>query len=201
MTFDIFPGENLPNYISKVPASTLSGLYTYFAPPLLSANGSSVNLGMTTSQFASAFALANPQAPPVGFLNIAGYQAGLIMQDTVKLSPSLSSYAMKAVLQHAISGHIQTLEGKFVLDANGSQCGLFQPIGQITPDSSGNLVAQAVYPPNYATAPAVFPVPGFNVSGTGQPSLSTQPSYSGGSANYSSGPSGSSSCPPGSPNG
>ncbi|HUY86432.1 MAG TPA: ABC transporter substrate-binding protein, partial [Acidimicrobiales bacterium] len=155
LTFTIFPGENIAGFEAQLPQSAMQWTYTYVAPPYLAEN--QVNFGMTTPEFMNAYQAANPGSA-VNFLNIAGYQAGLIVQATLENSPALTPIAMRITVQK-LSGHLQTIEGTFAIDQNGSQVGLYQPIGQIVPDGSGGLTLNAVFPPKYATAPAAYPAP------------------------------------------
>ncbi len=155
LTFTIFPGENIPSYLSQVGQGGLAWTYTYVAPPTLVEN--QVNFGMTTSEFVNSFE-AQTGATSVNTLNIAGYQAGLIVQATLANSPSLSPISMRITAQK-LSGHIETLEGTFALDANGSQVGLYQPIGQFVPGPNGTVSLESVFPTKYASAQASYPAP------------------------------------------
>ena len=56
----------------------------------------------------------------------------------------------------AMSGKVTTLNGPFELNAMGAQIGSVTPCGQLMPDGKGKLKMNVVYPPNVATAPAVY---------------------------------------------
>lgn len=144
ITFTIFPGEALATFAGEVPASVLDGTYTYQAPPLLGV--SPVNLGMSSADFVRSFGAEHPG--PVGFLDIAGYQAGLVIQATLADATGLSPLDQRVAAQR-LSGRIHTLEGDFRLDANGSQIGLEQPVAQIA-DGPGGISAQVVPVPSAA---------------------------------------------------
>lgn len=161
--FTVFPGGDVTSFAKAVPQSGLAWSYTYVEPPYLVEN--QVNYGMTTNQFISAFQAENPGAD-VNLATVAGYQVGLIVQATLQNSPSLSPISMRITAQK-LSGHIQTLEGTFAISANGSQVGLYQPIGQFVPNGQGGVTLQTVYPPKYASASSVYPAPNSTQSSAG----------------------------------
>ncbi len=154
MLFTIFPGQLFDLFRKNVGDQTLAYKYTYPTPPLLAYN--KVNFGMGLSSFQKVFQKSTGSAP--NFLNIAGYNAGLIIQKTLETSASLKQMA----LRHAVdgfSGKLHTLDGAFKIDSvTGAQIGEVLAVGQFIPGKKG-LEVRMLYPPDVATGKAVYPAP------------------------------------------
>lgn len=124
--FTIFPGQLPSLFVKNVGLKTLAGTYTYPAPPLYAHKAS--NYGLTLTQFEKAFKKSTGKN--VNFLNVAGYNTGLIMQKTLETTTSLKQSALRKAAA-AISGKITTLDGTFKINSEGAQVGETLPIGQI----------------------------------------------------------------------
>lgn len=124
--FTIFPGQLPALFQQDLGASAIAGTYTYPTPPLI--NHGAVNYGMTLQQFESAFKTAN--GTNINFLNVAGYNTGLIIQKTLETTKSLSQTDLRAAANQ-VSGSITTLDGNFQIDPkSGAQLGEALPVGQ-----------------------------------------------------------------------
>jgi len=148
-----FPTQ-LPQLFAKdVGASGLAYTFGYGVPPVLQINN--VNYGMGFSAFEQAFSASNG---PVSFLNVAGYQLGLVIQDALAHAASLDQLAIRAGVT-AISGQLKTLTGTFIVNDTGAQLGELLPVAQDQPSSSGQIDWKIVYPADQANAQAVYPAP------------------------------------------
>ncbi len=154
MVFTIFPGQLSALFKKNVGTHGLAYLYTYPTPPLLAYN--KVNYGPGLDAFRSAFEAHTHK--PVNFLNVAGYNAGLVIEKTLATSPSLAPLALRRAVS-AISGKLHTLDGLFRIDpVTGAQTGAMLPVGQFVP-SGAQVTMRLVYPPSLATGRAVYPSP------------------------------------------
>ncbi|MCL5406069.1 MAG: ABC transporter substrate-binding protein [Deltaproteobacteria bacterium] len=154
MVFTIFPGQLFELLEKNVGAKALYYTYTYPTPPLLKYE--KVDLGMGLSQFEQAF--KKETGKEVNFLNVAGYNTGLIMQKTLETAPKFDQLAFRKAVT-GFSGKLMTLDGKFEVDANGAQVGEMLPVAQFVPKGVGGIEMHIVYPPNMKTAEAVYPAP------------------------------------------
>lgn len=154
-TFTVFPGQLLSLLESSTPSGVLNYTWTYPTPPLIQYN-SGVNLGPTTAQFISEWEANNSNVAP-NFLNIAGYNAGLIIGKAITTAGSLNQTALRTAIT-TISGNVTTLDGAFVVNSTGAQTGETLPVGQLQPTSSG-LQMIIIYPADKATGTAVYPAP------------------------------------------
>ena len=153
MVFTVFPGQLLSLFQQDVGTQGLAYTYTYATNYFH--NYTSVNEGMTTSQFLTQIAKAAPQSNnTVGLL---GYNTGLVIQAVLKQAKSLSQTDIRAAAT-AVSGHLNTLDGNFVINSEGAQIGELLPLGQLVP-SSGSAAMKVVYPSSQAQAQAVYPMP------------------------------------------
>ena len=154
MLFTIFPGQ-LYNLIAKnVGAKALNYTYTYPTPPLVSYKTTS--LGPATAAFIKEWSAAYGNAAP-NFLNCAGYNNGLIIQEMLARAPQFTQEDFHQALMD-ISGNTRTLLGDFRINENGAQLGEFFPVAQLVPQGDGNKFV-VVYPQEQATGSAVYPAP------------------------------------------
>ena len=147
MTFTIFPGQLQQVITRQVGAKALAYSYTYATPPLVKVEH--VNYGMNTDAFVSAFQGATHAQPD--FLNVAGYNTGLIVQHMLDTAPRFDQLAFHQAIMD-ISGDTTTLLGPFKVDANGAQIGQPLPVAQLVPDGSGGDKMVVVYPTDKAHA-------------------------------------------------
>ncbi len=147
--FTIFPGQQLALLTQNVGAKALSDTFTYPTPPLLAYN-KGITYGLSLNAFAKAIKPQIKSAP--NFLDIAGYQAGLVIQKTLETSKSLSQLDLRAA-----AGRIRffTLDGQYKLAKSGAQLGELLPVAQLQPTKSGGVAPVIVYPQSVATGKAV----------------------------------------------
>lgn len=131
IVFTIFPGQLPAIFESQFGASGLAGVSTYPTPPFI--NVQNVNYGMNLTQFESAFKSAESSLPghptgPINFLDVAGYNTGLIIQHTLESAKSLSQSNLRAAVD-TFSGKITTLDGNFQINSEGAQVGEALPTG------------------------------------------------------------------------
>ncbi len=153
MVFTAFPGQLHQLLESNVGQAGLSYTYSYGFPPQLAYN--TVNEGLGTSAFVQAFAPTDPAS--VNFLDIAGYQTGLVIQAALRHASSLSQLALRNAVA-SVSGSLNTIDGSFKIDSQGGQVGELLPVSQLFPSGSTTKI-QMVYPPASATHSAVYPAP------------------------------------------
>jgi branched-chain amino acid transport system substrate-binding protein len=67
---------------------------------------------------------------PPNFLDVAGYNTGLIIQASLQHATDDTQLGIRAAL-NSISGHLNTLEGTFEIDSSGAQLGESLPIAKI----------------------------------------------------------------------
>jgi branched-chain amino acid transport system substrate-binding protein len=155
MVFTAFPGQLHSLLESNVGEKGLAYTFSYGFPPQISF--SNVNEGMTTSQFVSTF--GHGQINNVNFLDVAGYQAGLVIEDALKHATSLSQSALRAALASQ-SGKLHTLDGVFEINSEGAQVGERLPVSQMIPADGGTTTTVGiVYPPSAANTPVHYPAP------------------------------------------
>lgn len=153
MVFTIFPGQLLSLMTKNVGEKAMAYTYTYPTPPLVSYTDT--NLGPNTATFVNEYKAATKEEP--NFLNVSGFNTGLIMQQMLALSPTFKQEAMHQALMD-MSGKTKTIIGDFKINENGAQLGELFPVAQLVPSSSG-LKVTVVYPQDKATAKPVYPAP------------------------------------------
>ncbi|MGH6674457.1 MAG: ABC transporter substrate-binding protein [Xanthobacteraceae bacterium] len=154
MTFTVFPGQLEQLLTKNVGEKVLNYTYTYPTPPLVTYE--KVTYGPTTSQFIKQWGAAHNGATP-NFLNAAGYNTGLIIQDMLGTAKEFTQESFHQALMD-MSGKTTTLLGDFKIDANGGQIGELLPVAQLVPQNGKNKIV-VVYPPDKATAKPVYPAP------------------------------------------
>lgn len=153
MTFTIFPGQLLALMTKNVGAKTLAYTYTYPTPPLVSF--AKTTYGPNTATFVKDFTAATHNAP--NFLDAAGYNTGLIMQDMLGTAPKFTQLAFHQALMD-MSGKTTTVLGKFKINANGAQLGELLPVAQLVPSGKTNKIV-VVYPQDKAAGKPIYPAP------------------------------------------
>jgi branched-chain amino acid transport system substrate-binding protein len=154
MTFTIFPGQLPALLVKNVGEKVLDYTYTYPTPPLV--KYPKVNYGPNTAQFVKEWSSAHGGQEP-NFLNATGYNAGLIVEHMLGTAPQFTQESFHQALMD-MSGKTTTVLGEFAIDANGAQTGELLPVAQLVPKNGKNS-AVVVYPPDKATAKAVYPAP------------------------------------------
>lgn len=154
-TFTLFPGQEHALLESNVGENGLAYTYTLMFPPTLAYN--TVTAGLTTSQFERAFSKDNPGS--VNYLDVAGYNTGVVIQQALKHATSLSQLALRKAI-FSLSGRLTTLDGQFKLSSDGAQIGEQRPLAQLIPTTNRtDTKLVAVYPPSLATAKPIYPAP------------------------------------------
>ncbi len=153
--FTIFPGQLYTTMLSAV-GTNMSYTFTYAFPPESVYND--VNYGMNLSALQNTWNSSYPSVP-FGYLSVAGYTAGLVIQDGITTAGSLNATAVRNAI-NSFSGKITTVDGLFQVDPNsGMQTGESPPIGQVVPNGSGGLKVVIVYPSSMATGSPIYPAP------------------------------------------
>jgi branched-chain amino acid transport system substrate-binding protein len=152
MTFTIFPGQLEKLLDQNVGAQSLAYTYTHPTPPLV--RYPKVSYGPNTTQFVAAYRAAYHKAP--NFLDSAGYNAGLIIQDMLGHATEFTQLSFHTALM-SMSGHTTTFLGRFQINANGAQLGELLPVAQLVPEHGHNKVV-VVYPEDKATGKPIYPV-------------------------------------------
>ncbi|MEM0121401.1 MAG: ABC transporter substrate-binding protein [Thermoprotei archaeon] len=153
--FTIFPGQ-LYTLMQSAVGNNMSYTFTYSFPPEMVYKN--VNYGMNLSALESVWNSSYPSIP-FGYLSIAGYTAGLIIQDGITTAGSLNATAVRNAI-NSFSGKITTVDGLFQINPiNGMQTGEAPPVGQVVPNGSGGLKVVIVYPSSLATGSPIYPNP------------------------------------------
>lgn len=155
--FTIFPGQ-LFTLMQGAVGNNMTYSFTYSFPPEMVYNN--VNYGMNLSALEAAWtANSTISKVPFGYLSIAGYTAGLAIQDAITTAGSLNATAVRNAI-NSFSGKITTVDGLFqVNSSSGMQTGEAPPVGQVVPNGSGGVTVKIVYPSSLATGTAVYPNP------------------------------------------
>ncbi len=153
LVFTVFPGQQYAIIQKAVGDAGIEDTYTYPTPPLYGFN--QVTYGMGMDDFTKAFETAN-NVTNVNFLNIAGYNAGLVVQKALETADSLKPEDLRSAVA-AFSGNLQTLDGAFKIDpTTGAQVGELLPIAQFQSEA-GALKPVIVFPSDLATGSAIYP--------------------------------------------
>lgn len=153
MVFTVFPGQLLDLLIKNVGVKTLSYTLTYPTAPLVTYE--KVTNGLNTADFVSAFKKATGH--DANFLDVAGYNAGVIIEKMLGTATGFNQLAFHSALM-AMSGNTSTLVGDFKINENGAQVGELLPVAQLQPEGQG-LKIVVVYPSDKATGKLVYPAP------------------------------------------
>ncbi len=126
LRFTAFPGQLLGDIQNQVPIQALLNTYTYNYPPTVAY--SKVSEGLTTKAFEGQFFSITQHQP--NFLNVAGYNTGVIIQAALQKATDTSQLGIRAAL-NAISGKLTTLEGTFEINSAGAQLGEVLPVAKL----------------------------------------------------------------------
>ncbi len=155
MVFTAFPGQLHSLLESNVGEKGLAYTFSYGFPPQISS--SKVSEGMTTARFVSAF--GHGKASNVNFLDVAGYQAGLVIEEALAHASSLSQSALRAAVASQ-SGKLHTLDGSFDINSEGAQLGERLPVSQMLPANGATTTKIGiVYPASAANTAVTYPAP------------------------------------------
>jgi branched-chain amino acid transport system substrate-binding protein len=154
MTFTVFPGQLEALLTKNVGEKVLNYTYTYPTPPLVKYEN--VTYGPNTDQFVKEWKAAH-NGEAANFLNAAGYNAGLIVQDMLGTAKDFTQESFHQALMD-MSGRTTTVLGNFEINANGAQVGELLPVAQLVPKNGKNEIV-VVYPPDKATGKPVYPAP------------------------------------------
>ena len=154
-------GQLVNLFATDVGAATLNYTYSYTEPPTLRNNV--VNEGLPMNQFLTAFAPG--QTSQVAFMNVAGYQTGLVIQAAFAHATSMSQLGIRAGIT-AVNGKLKTLDGTFAVNKTGAQVGIRFPIEQAVPSASSanGFSLQTVYAgipsqQKFVKATPIYPAP------------------------------------------
>ena len=154
MTFTVFPGQLQELLAKNVGEKVMNYTYTYPTPPLVAYP--KVTYGPNTAEFVKEYSAANDGQAP-NFLNAAGYNTGLIVQDMLGTAKDFTQLSFHQALMD-MSGKTTTVLGEFKIDENGAQLGELLPVAQLIPENGKNKIV-VVYPQDKATGKAVYPAP------------------------------------------
>jgi branched-chain amino acid transport system substrate-binding protein len=145
VVFAIYPGLETDLMLRTVGAEGIRNVVTYVTAASLEYTP---NTGMSRPQFRAAWdaAYANSSVP-YGWNAIQGYTAGLVVGQALADADSPAQLDLRAALVRA-SGHMQTIDGPFILTADGSQAGEIPAIGQLAPDGKDKVRLKLLYPPD-----------------------------------------------------
>ena len=91
--------------------------------------------------FSEAFQKSTHSAP--NFLDVAGYNAGLVIQKALENTTGLGQLQLRKTL-YTFSGKMFTLDGLFKLSPTGAQIGETLPVAQLVKSGNG-LKVKVVY--------------------------------------------------------
>ncbi|MDE2363799.1 MAG: amino acid ABC transporter substrate-binding protein [Hyphomicrobiales bacterium] len=154
--FCIYPGIETELLEKNVGDKGLQYVMTYVTSAALQYKP---EFGMSLPEFRDAWKKKFPDNKvEFGFNSIAGYTTGLVLEKALGEMASLDQTELRRAV-FAQSGKLKTLDGTFALDELGGQIGELTPLGQFVPGEGGHLKLNALYPPDSATAKAVYPRP------------------------------------------
>ncbi len=153
MVFTAFPGQLHHLLETNVGQAGLAYTFSYGYPPILAYN--TVNEGLGAAAFVKAFAPSDPAS--VNFLNVAGYQTGLVIQAALDHATSLSQLALRNAVA-SVSGKLKTIDGSYQINSQGAETGELLPVSQMFPSGSTTKI-EMVYPPSLATHSVAYPAP------------------------------------------
>lgn len=141
VVFTAFPGQLPGLFRRQVPTPALAGTFTYEFPPAVSHQ--TVNVGLRLPQFSRDFTANDHRS--VNFLDVAGYNTGVVIQAALEHAASFSQLGLRAAL-NGFSGRLKTLAGTFRVNAAGAQLGETPPVVELVLGPHGTVRTKAVLP-------------------------------------------------------
>jgi len=154
--FQAYPGIEMDELAKTVGYAPMERVFTFATATDIDYKP---DVGLPVAEYRAAWDKAYPDGHvEFGFNAIAGYNTGLIIERTLATADSMAQLELRRAA-FALSGKIRTLNGPFELNAMGAQIGSITPAGQLVPDGHGKLKMNVVYPPEVATAKAIYGAP------------------------------------------
>ena len=147
VVFTANPGQLGNELLAADGPAALNGTYTYALPPTVAYQP--VNAGMLEGQFESIFE-SNGHVS-INFLNLAGYNTGVIIQSALASATSTSELGIREAL-NSDSGNLHTLLGTWRINSAGAQVAILPPVARISGSTATHLSAHVVYPLPVQTA-------------------------------------------------
>ncbi len=141
VVFTANPGQLGNVLLAADGPAALNGTYTYALPPTVSYRN--VNAGMLEGQFESIFESNGHTS--INFLNLAGYNTGVIIQSALTNATSTSELGIREAL-NSESGNLKTLLGTWRINSAGAQVAILPPVAMISGSTAKHLSAHVVYP-------------------------------------------------------
>ncbi|MGM0583733.1 MAG: amino acid ABC transporter substrate-binding protein [Pseudomonadota bacterium] len=115
-----------------------------------------VTAGLTRAEMMARYDALYPDASyTADFQTALAYGAGVVMEEIIRQADSLEAADLKAAALD-LSGEMTVMTGPYQIEETGKQVSMEFVVMQQQPDG-----LEVVYPPEVATAEAVFPVPAF----------------------------------------
>ncbi len=154
--FQSYPGIEMDELAKSVGYAPMERVFTFATAADIDYKP---DVGMPIGEYRAAWERAYPDGRvEFGFNAIAGYNTGLVIERTLATADSMAQLELRRAA-FALSGKIRTLNGPFELNPMGAQIGSITPAGQLVPDGHGKLKMNVVYPPEVATAKAIYGAP------------------------------------------
>lgn len=141
VVFTANPGQLGNELLAADGPGALNNTYTYALPPTVVYHH--VNAGMNEGQFESIFESNGHKS--INFLNLAGYNTGVIIQSALKRATSTSELGIREAL-NTESGRLHTLLGTWRINSVGAQVAILPPVAQIGGSTKTHFSAHVVYP-------------------------------------------------------
>ena len=141
LVFTAFPGQLHQLLQDSVGTKGLSYTFSYAFPPRVKFEN--VNFGLNDYKFVSAFQQVTHQE--VNFLNVAGYNTGIIFQAAAANAKTFTQLGLRAALNN-LSGKLKTIEGTFEINSQGAQIGETLGISELFPATGGGTSIESVFP-------------------------------------------------------
>lgn len=151
LVFTAFPGQLHQLLQDSVGSKGLGYTFSYAFPPRV--RFENVTLGLNEFQFVKTF--QNDTHSEVNFLNVAGYNTGVIFQAAAGDAATFSQLGLRAAM-NSLSGRLKTIEGTFRVNSQGAQIGETLGISELFPTSNGGTSVESVYPPSSSTVQLVL---------------------------------------------
>jgi branched-chain amino acid transport system substrate-binding protein len=153
--FCIYPGTETELLLKNVGAKGLDYVYTYVPSSEITYTP---NFGMKLDAYRELWHRKYAEGTvEFGFNAVAGYTTALVVERMLATATSLDQLALRQAVM-GLSGRLKTLDGDFILDANGAQIGEITPLGQLRAEGD-HVKFTTVYPHDVATGTPVYPRP------------------------------------------